>query len=111
MNRYYFYILFTALLSAISQILLNVSAKKTYDKKYQEYLNPWVISSYMILGFTLLANIYIMRMIPLKTAHVLAATTYIFVAILSKIFLKEKMSVWNFVGITLIFFGVVIFIL
>lgn len=110
MNKYYFYILCTAFASAVSQILLNISSRKKYSKKIYEYLNPWVISSYVILAFTLLANIYIMRFIPLKIAHALAAATYIFVAILSRIVLKEKISIKNVIGLIMLCLGIVIFV-
>ncbi len=108
---YYFGIIGTALASAISQILLNVSAKKKYSKKVFEYLNPWVISSYAILALTLVANVYIMRFIPLKIAHVLAASTYIFVAILSRLVFKEKISLKNILGLFILCVGIVVFIL
>ncbi|MEF2920370.1 MAG: multidrug ABC transporter [Acutalibacteraceae bacterium] len=108
---YYIGILATALASAISQILLNVSAKKKYDKKIFEYLNPWVISSYAILAITLVANVYIMRFIPLKIAHVLAASTYVFVAILSRLVFKEKISVRNVIGLCILCVGIIVFIL
>lgn len=113
MNNYIYYlgVLGTALASAISQILLNVSAKKKYSKKVFEYLNPWVISSYAILAFTLVANVYIMRFIPLKIAHVLAASTYIFVAILSRLVFKEKISFKNILGLCIICAGIIMFVI
>ena len=49
-NPYYLGVVATALASAISQILLNVSARKTYPSRLREYLNPYVISSYGILA-------------------------------------------------------------
>lgn len=111
MNEYYFYILLTAFAAAVSQILLNVSAKKVYPSKIREYLNPWVITSYLILGITLIANIYIMRFIPLKIAHALAATTYIYVALMSRIIFKEKIGKKKLIGLLLIVGGVIVFTL
>lgn len=111
MNYYYLLIFVTAFVSAVSQILLNVSAKKTYSKKIFEYLNPWVISSYVLLALTLVANVYIMQFIPLKIAHVLAASTYVFVAILSRIIFKEKITPCKIAGLCFICLGMSIFIL
>ncbi|MGN0551670.1 MAG: EamA family transporter [Acutalibacteraceae bacterium] len=109
MTKYYFFILITAFASAVSQILLNISSKKEYPSKIREYLNPWVITSYAILAATLIANIYIMKFIPLKIAHAIAATTYIFVAIMSRIIFKEKIGKKKLAGLLLIIGGVAIF--
>ena len=107
MTKYYIGVVATALLSAVSQLMLNISAKKKYKGKIFEYLNPWVIGSYGILALVLVANIY--RFIPLKQAHVIAASTYIFLLLLSRIFLKEKITRKKFIGILTIMAGIVIF--
>lgn len=93
-NVYAGLILITAFGSAVSQILLNISNQKQPKRKGRvfEYLNGYVISSYVILFSVLLANIYIMKYVPLKIAHVIAASTYFFVMILSRIVLKEKVT-------------------
>lgn len=109
MNKYYIGVIVTAFLSAVSQLMLNISAKKKYKGKIFEYLNPWVIGSYVILGLVLVANIYLMRFIPLKEAHVLAASTYVFLLILSRIVLKEKITRKKFIGVLTIMAGIVIF--
>lgn len=109
MTKYYIGIVVTALLSAVSQLMLNISAKKKYKGKFFEYMNPWVIGSYGILALVLVANIYLMRFIPLKQAHVIAASTYIFLLLLSRVFLKEKITRKKFIGILTIMAGIVIF--
>ncbi len=110
MNNYYYIIIATAFFSALSQILLNVSAGKTYKNRIFEYLNPYVITSYGILFLVLMVNTYCMRYIPLKNAHAVAASTYVFVLILSRIFLKEKVTIKKIVGNIIIVLGIIIFV-
>lgn len=110
MSKYYIYIIITAFGSAVSQILLNLSNKRVYKNRIQEYVNPYVIGSYGILAVVLLANTYIMHYIPLKIAHALAASTYIFVLILSGFILKEKITLKKIAGNLLIIVGILVFI-
>lgn len=110
MNRYYIIIIINAFFSALSQILLNISADKKYKNKLFEYLNPYVIASYGILFLVLVVNVYCMKFLPLKNAHAVAASTYIFVLLLSRIVLKEKITVKKIVGNIIIVLGIIIFV-
>lgn len=110
MNKYYIMTLITAFFTSVSQIMLNISADKKYKNKIFEYLNPWVIASYTILMLVLVANSYIMKFIDLKNGHALAASTYIFVLILSRIMLKEKITWKKIVGNLLILIGIIVFV-
>lgn len=109
-NIYYWGVVGTAFASAVSQILLNVSAKKEYKNKIREYLNKWVITSYVILAVVLVANVYLLKFMNLKEENAVAASTYVFVLILSRIFLKERITWKKFLGNLLIVVGILIFI-
>ena len=110
MNKFAYLIFLTAFASAVSQILLNISNRKRYVNKFREYFNVYVISSYIILALVLIANIYIMKYVELKIAHALAATTYLFTMLLSKLILNEKITVKKIVGNILILIGIAIFV-
>lgn len=110
MNNYAFLIFITAFASAISQILLNLSNRKSYPNKIREYVNVYVISSYVILTLVLIANTYIMKFVDLKIAHALAATTYLFTMILSRLIMKEKITKRKVIGNILIVAGIFIFV-
>ena len=72
------------LISSVSQILLKISAGKTYPSKLREYLNPHVIIGYgMFFGCTLISMLAL-KVVPLSMQPVLEATGYIFVSILTK---------------------------
>ncbi len=110
-NSYYWIIVGTAFASAVSQILLNYSNKRKYSKRIYEYLNPFVILSYFILFIVLALNVYVMQYVGLKEAHAVAATTYIFVLVLGRLFLKEPITKYKAIGITLIMVGVIVFVI
>lgn len=111
-NIYAGFIIITAFASAVSQILLNISnnkIRKSHNIIF-EYLNIYVMSSYFILLCVLIANIYIMQYVQLKIAHALAASTYVFVLILSKLILKERITKKKAIGNIIIIIGIVIFV-
>lgn len=110
LNSYYMIIVGTAFASAVSQILLNYSNKKKYSKRIYEYVNPYVITSYIILFIVLAFNVYTMRFVGLKEAHAISASTYIFVLLLGRLFLKDKITVNKIIGILLIITGIIIFV-
>ena len=97
------------LVSAISQIMLKKSAQKEYPSKLKEYLNPLVIIAYGLFFGTTFISMYALKVVPLSMAPILEASGYIFVAILSYIFLKEKMTKRQFLGTGLIIVGIIIY--
>lgn len=110
-NVYYLGVVMTAFMSAVSQILLNVSARKKYDSKIREYLNVYVIASYFILFVTLAINVYLLRFMGLQEENAVAASTYVFVLILSRVILKEKITLKKVIGNVLIVVGILVFIM
>ena len=110
MNKYGLMIFITAFASSISQILLNMSNRKQYKSRIREYLNAYVITSYIILALVLVANVFIMRYIDLKIAHALAASTYLFTMILSHFILKEPITKNKIIGNILIIVGIFVFV-
>ena len=103
----YIFIL-SVFLSSVSQIMLKSSSRRKYGNLLKEYFNPIVIFAYMIFFVCTLISVYSLKIIPLSLAPILEATGFIFVAVLSKIFLKEKISKNKILGILLIFIGVII---
>lgn len=97
--------------SAISQILLKISANKHYENIVKEYVNRYVISAYSLLFGTTLLTIWALKNLTISMGSVLETLGYLFVALLSKIFLKEKISRTSFFGYTCIIVGIVIFVL
>lgn len=99
----------SALVSAFSQIMLKKSAQKSYTSKLREYLNPFVITAYGLFFGCTLISMYALKVVPLSMAPILEATGYIFVAVLSYIFLKEKLTRKQILGMGVIILGIVIY--
>ena len=97
------------LISALAQILLKKSAGKKYENKIKEYLNPYVIISYSIFIGATFCTIYAYKGVPLSLGPILAASEYIFVAILSRLFLKEHISLKKLIGLSVIVAGIVMY--
>ena len=96
-------------MSAVAQILLKKSANKKYSSKIKEYLNPYVIISYSIFLGATFCTMYAYKGIPLSLGPVLAASEYVFVAVLSRLFIKEKISFKKLFGLSVIIVEIVIY--
>lgn len=101
--------LVNAFLSAFSQILLKQSANKEHKRAIDEYLNVRVIAAYVILAYTLVSNAFAYQGIAYKYGSVIGASSYIFLMILSKLILKEKITKKVLLGNLIIMFGMFIY--
>ncbi len=111
MNEMIFFsgvIVLSAFIASISQIMLKKSAMKQYPSKIREYLNPLVIIAYIIFFGCTLITMYGLKVVPLSVSPLLESTGYIFVAILSFIFLKEKLTKRQIAGMVLIAVGIAV---
>ena len=98
----------SVLVASISQILLKKSALKQYEHKWAEYLNPYVIFAYALLFISMFMTVVAYRGVDLKTGPAIEASSYVFVAILSAIFLKESINNKKKLGLVLIILGVIV---
>lgn len=96
-------------ISSISQIMLKKSAQKEYPNKISEYLNPAVIFAYIIFFGATLCSIWAYTVIPLSLGPILESAGYIFVAVLSWLFLKEKITFRKMIGLSIIIIGIIIY--
>ena len=98
----------SVLLSSISQMMLKISANKTYPSRVAEYLNPLVIVAYLVFFATTLIMVYAYRVIPLSIGPIIEALGYVFIAIIGFAILREKMTRKKLLGMALIIAGVVL---
>ena len=96
-------------ISSISQILLKKGAEKKYPNKIREYLNPYVMSGYMLFFGCTLLSMFSLKVVPLSMAPVVESLGYIFVAVLGFFFLKEKFTKRQLIGTALIILGFVVY--
>ena len=96
--------------AAGAQMLLKQGAKKEYPSFWRQYLNPWVIGGYGIMGASLLLNIFCLSHgVQVKEVSIIESLSYLFVPVLSWLFFKEKIT-WRKAGaIVVIMAGVTVF--
>lgn len=107
---YYVLVVLAVLSAAGAQMLLKKGASMGYPSLIRQYLNPWVILGYAIMGGSLLLNVFCMsRGVQLKEMGGIESLSYLFVPLLSWFFFKESIT-WRKAGaIAVIMAGVVVF--
>ncbi len=108
MLKYALLMLTGTFIASCSQIVLKKAADKEYPNKLAEYLNPMVIGAYIFFFGASLCSVLGYKVVPLSIGPILEASGYIWVAILGKIFLKEKISPKKAIGLVIIIAGIVI---
>ena len=108
MNKYIVIFLFSVFISAVSQILLKKSANVQYENKLREYLNVRVIVAYGIFFLSSLITVFAYKGVPLSLGPILEATGYIWVALLGKACLNERLGKRKIIGLLLIILGVLV---
>ena len=101
--------IFGVFISSVSQIILKKAAQKEYPNKLREYLNARVIFAYIIFFGATLCSIWAYTVIPLSLGPILESAGYIFVAVLSWLFLKEKITKKKMLGLSIIIIGIIIY--
>lgn len=108
LTEYIIIFLSASLISAFSQILLKLAAKKNYSSWIYEYLNIKVIIAYGIFFLATLITVYCYKVVPLSLGAMLEASGYVFVTVLGRLILKEYVSVKKLIGMGLVIAGVII---
>jgi EamA-like transporter family. len=98
-------------ISSISQILLKKGALNNLEEQsfLKQYLNKNVIGGYLLLFIALFMPLIAYTVVPLKYGAVVESLGYVFVMILSSIFLKERITKRRLIGNMLIVGGVIFF--
>ena len=107
---YYLLVIFSVLAAAGAQMLLKQGAKNQYPTLIRQYLNPWVIGGYGILGASLLLNVFCLSHgVQVKEISIIESLSYMFVPMLSWLSFRESIT-WKKAGaIAVIMVGVVVF--
>lgn len=99
----------SVIISSFSQIMLKKSASIEHNSKLNEYLNIRVITAYGLFFISTLVTMYAYRIIPLSLGPILESSGYIWISILSYLFLKERISKMKAVGLVTIIVGILIY--
>lgn len=96
--------------AAGAQALLKKGAMKEYSPLWRQYVNPWVIGGYTIMGLSLLLNVFCMgHGVKAKEVSTIESLSYLFVPCLSWLFFKEVISWRKACAIAVIMVGIVVF--
>ena len=98
--------LLTPFLAALSQLLLKKAADDKSRSGLRFYLNARVILAYGLFFGCMLLNIVALQTLDLTLAGVLEASGYLYVMILSRLILKEKISRRRLLGNLIIVAGI-----
>ena len=109
MLKYILIFLISVFISSVAQIILKKSAVKKYDSVIKEYLNIRVIGAYSIFFLSTLLTMYAYKGVPLTLGALLESVGYIYIPVLSLIFLKEKITPRMIIGSLFIIGGIVVF--
>lgn len=70
--------------------------------------NPFLVFAIFLYASTIIAWIYVLRVLPLSVAYPITALSYLFVPAISYFALKEEISLRTVMGSILIVLGVVV---
>lgn len=111
MDKYWIVLVLSVIISSISQILLKKSANKKYSSVWKEYINIYVVSGYALLVLSTLCVVFAYQKVAYKNGPIIEALGYVFIMILSFIFLKEKITKKKIIGNLFILLGILVFYL
>lgn len=101
----------SALITALSQIILKKSANKTYKSIIFEYVNPYVLFSYACYVGVLVLNVFIYTKADYRFGVVINSMSTVFVMLLSHFILNESLTQKRVAGNIIIVCGILIFML
>lgn len=107
----YIWIILSMILTCVSQILLKYSTTKKHESLLSVYLNLYVISSYIMLGISILVGVVAYTEMDYKYGPVFMSLNYFIIMIASRVIFNEKITRNKLIGNILIVVGVIIFAL
>lgn len=96
-------------LASVSQMVLKKGAAQQYPTLIRQYLNPYVMGGYFLLGISTILVIFAYRGMPYKYGPVIETLGFILVMVFSRLFFKERFSKRKILGACLIILGIIIF--
>lgn len=108
----YIYVLILILsvfIATVSQIILKKSSNEEHTSLIKEYLNVKVITGYGLLVLSTILTIIALKGMEYKYEPIIESVGYIFIMLLSRWFLNEKITKKKVLGNVLILIGIFIF--
>ncbi len=110
LEMFYIVVIVSVLVASCAQMLLKKGASLSYTSFLKEYLNPWVICGYTLMGFSLVVNVYAMsKGIQVKEVSIIESLSYLFVPLFSFFFFQEHITRRKVLSIFVILMGIAVF--
>jgi drug/metabolite transporter (DMT)-like permease len=106
-----FITLIAALIVSVSQFLFKKNLQtqlRGVKEIFGTLKNKYIIIGVIGYFLSLAVYLYALSNAPLSIVYPTFASTFIFITIISSVFLKEKLSSKRILGIALVFFGIVV---
>lgn len=111
-SLYILLLLLVCFVSAFAQFLLKISSQKQYCSIVFSYLNVYVLSAYGLFFSCLVANVFLLRYLPVSTVSALSESLpLVFSFINGRIFFCEKLTVPKIAGGITIIVGTIVIVL
>ncbi|MBP5157228.1 MAG: EamA family transporter [Treponema sp.] len=109
MIKYYLVIVLAVLLSAVAQLLMKKSAARPHKSIIFEYLNPIVLSGYVLFFCATVINLYALSHVKLAVASALTESlSFICAIITGRVFFRERLTRRKIIGSAVILVGVIL---
>lgn len=108
-SNYLLLYVFSVLVVSVAQVLLKSSAQRDHRSRLQEYLNWRVGVAYAMMFATTLMTIVAYRRVELQDGPVWSSLGYVFVLVMGRLFLGERITWTRVAGIALIIAGIYVF--
>lgn len=109
----YIFMGLAVIFTSIGQILQKIGSgmvKKEHLKigirSILVFLNPFIFSALIMLFFATIFYLLALSKLPLSIAYPMLSSGYVLVVLLSKIFLKEEVSLKRWLGVFIIMIGI-----
>lgn len=103
--------LLSAGITAFSQIVLKKSANQKHKGFIFEYINLYVLFSYMCYFGVLVLNVFIYTKIDYRFGVVINSLSSVFVMLLSRVLLREEITKRRIYGNIIVVIGILVFTL
>jgi drug/metabolite transporter (DMT)-like permease len=95
-------------LTVIANLLLKMGAVAEDSSKWFGFINGWIIGGLAAFGTSALFYILVLKWLPLHVAQSFAAMQFIAVILASSLVLHEPITPLRWVGIAIIFVGILV---
>lgn len=105
----YILLFFMTFIGSIASLFLKKASN--YNTIIELLKNKFLYFGAFLYLLSALLNIYILKKLDYSIVLPLTSLTYVWTMFISKIFLKEKLTIKKILGVSLIFFGALILII